>query len=175
MISVEDVASDSSRDVPLPTNSGSGVRKKHPSTVLMCLLNTPEVEGMLVRRVHDGYGDVYKSSGDARILTLELDFLTCENATAMASKIAEEIASTGNTVFELRCAISYEIVPGEGGELTNICIAVSSDSQISRRTLRYFMSTFLLRCFRRNLVGAYFLKQVGIPRTPLKRGAAEVT
>jgi hypothetical protein len=158
MISIENVASDSSRDVPLPPNSGSGVGGKHPSTLLMHFLDTPAVKEGLVRRVHGGFGDVYKVSKVGRIMTLELDFLSCEAATAMATIIAEELACTQKSTDDQMCAISYEIVPGEGGRLTNVRTAVRSNSRVGRSTMRLVMSNFLLRCFRRNQVIAFFLK-----------------
>jgi len=158
MISIENVASDSSRDVPLPPNSGSGVGGKHPSTLLMHFLDTPAVKEGLVRRVHGGFGDVYKVSKVGRIMTLELDFLSCEAATAMATIIAEELACTQKSTDDQMCAISYEIMPGEGGRLTNVRTAVRSNSRVGRSTMRLVMSNFLLRCFRRNQVIAFFLK-----------------
>ena len=74
---VENVTSDSSTGVHVAPNSGSGVKGRHPSSVLMQLLNTPAVQEALVRRVNVGFGDVYTLSEDAHILTLELDFLMC--------------------------------------------------------------------------------------------------
>jgi len=159
MNSIENVASDARRDVPVPPVSGSGSDWKHPSTVLMQLLDTPAVEESLVRRVHGGFGDVYMLNEDARILTLELDFLRCEDASAMASIIAEELGCYKSDQ-EKMCVVSYEIVPGKGGRLTNVRTAVRSNSRVGRRTMRYEMSQFLLRCFRRNQVSAFFLKQI---------------
>ena len=77
MNSIENAASDARRDVPVPPDSGSGSDGKHPSTVLMQLLDTPAVEESLVRRVHGGFGDAHMLNEDARILTLELDFRPC--------------------------------------------------------------------------------------------------
>jgi hypothetical protein len=173
MNSIKNVTCDGGRDVPVPPNSSSGVQAKHPSSALMQLLNTPAIQETVVRRVHGGFGDVYTVSEDANILTVELDFLSCEDATAMATIIAEEIVSTRKSADEQmsydvvpgqgRCVISYEIVPGKDGRLTNICVAVSNNSQLGRRAMRLVMSTFLLRCFRRNRTSAFYLKQVGDP------------
>ena len=135
----------------------------------MQLLNTPAIEETVVRRVHGGFGDVYTVSEGAHILTLELDFLSCEDATAMATIFEEEIVSTRKSADEEKsdaimpgqgqCVISYEVVPGKDGRLTNICVAVSSNCQLGRRAMRLVMSTFLLRCFRRNRFCAFFLKK----------------
>jgi len=166
---VENVTSDSSTGVHVAPNSGSGVKGRHPSSVLMQLLNTPAVQEALVRRVNVGFGDVYTLSEDAHILTLELDFLSCEDARAMATIVAEEAVSTRKSADEQMpyeivpgqggCVISHKIVPGKDGRLTNICVAVSNNSQLGRRAMRLVMSTFLLRCFRRNRLSAFYLKQ----------------
>jgi hypothetical protein len=170
MNSIENITSDSGMDVPLPRNNDSGVKVKHPSSSLMQLLNNPAVQKTVVRRVHGGFGDVYTVSEDSFTLTFEVDFLSCEDATAMATIFEEEIVSTRKSAHEKKsdefivpgagsCVISYEIVPGKDGRLTNIRVAVSNNSQLGRRSMRLVMSTFLLRCFRRNRHCAYYLEQ----------------
>jgi hypothetical protein len=162
MNSIGNVTSDSSTDVPLPQGSGSGVQgkhRKHPSSALMQLLNTPAIQEVVVRRVHGGFGDVYTAGEDANTLTLELNFSSREDATAMATIFEEEIVSTRNSEEMSRCEISYEIVPGKDGRLTNICVTVSNSSRLGRRAMRLVMSEFLLRCFRRNRHCAFYLKQ----------------
>lgn len=169
MSSVENVTSDGGIGSPVLSKSGGGGNVslvKHPSSVLMMLLNIPMIEHTVVRRVQSGFGDEFKvlKNENVRILTLELDFLTSEGATDMAKNIAEEIDLSRKSAEVEKCVASYEIVPGEDGRLSNIRINVSTPSPFGRKVLRLELAEFLLRCFRRNSTCAYHLEQLVTPR-----------
>lgn len=168
MSSVENVTLEGGIGSPVSSKSGgdgNGAVVKHPSSVLMMLLNVPMVEETVVRRVQSGFGDEFKvlKSENVRILTLELDFLTGDGAIDMAKIIAEEIDFSRKSAEEenkQKCVASYEIVPGEGGRLRNIRINVSTKTPLGRKVLRLELAEFVLRCFRRNSTCAYFIKQL---------------
>jgi len=125
----------------------------------MQLLSTPAIEETFVRRVYGGFGDNYKiQTNGLRVLSFELNFLSCENAKAMSDVIAD-VGSSQNSQEQEQITVSHEVVPGEEGKLTNIRILVSTYVVLGRKALRLHLSIFALNCFRRNKTSAFYLEQ----------------